>query len=107
MARCGGGGPPTTLNPHPSPPPSALAVRACVRAGMLSPSRVARLLSPHPRTAAAAAMSLRDEALSFTSTQRRRMTVAKTFSRQGEVPRLPLPSVEKTVEKYLVTVQPY
>jgi carnitine O-acetyltransferase len=51
--------------------------------------------------------NIQDEALRFTSTQRRRMTVAKTFSRQNEVPRLPLPTIEKTIEKYLVTVQPY
>lgn len=30
-----------------------------------------------------------------------------TFSRQHEVPRLPLPSLEQTVEKYLKTVEPY
>lgn len=49
--------------------------------------------------------SLSDEALRYT--QRRQMTVAKTFSRQNEVPRLPLPTVEATVEKYLQTVEPY
>ena len=47
-----------------------------------------------------------DNPMRYGSQQRRTMA-SQTFSRQSEVPRLPLPKVEDTIRKFLVTCEPY